>query len=424
VATSGATSFSVHPEGARVPAEVERLAEQVEADGGTVLAAYREPVGGHWQLFALLPRPRVAPTPYQRDLSKAHAERLHRAIKKLDRFVDPVVAVRGGEGYWVPNGNHRRWALDKLKADFVPAILVPEPEVAFQILALNTEKAHNLKEKSLEVIRMYRGLMEEGDRRHEDSFAFQFEEPHFITLGLLYEKNARFAGGAPSVPTGQGSLGSGRLLVHLDRERRVVAVERRLRDDATARDADRELSPLSNHRERQPAVALDERFHVARRHVRDLAQGVADLVVRRRALLDVEHRRRDFARQALGATDQDRAVPPAGDLDGCRQVPGPVHLGRRAPRLDREPEHRRPDVAHDLTEILRTEFHDRPPYPCPVRTGDRCSLRYHPVAATASRRKAPSMCKVVSDDPRSRYPCGASTSRTRASNSRLVAMSK
>jgi len=150
----------------------------VEADGGTVLAAYREPVGGHWQLFALLPRPRVAPTPYQRDLSKAHAERLHRAIKKLDRFVDPVVAVRGGEGYWVPNGNHRRWALDKLKADFVPAILVPEPEVAFQILALNTEKAHNLKEKSLEVIRMYRGLMEEGDRRHEDSFAFQFEEPH------------------------------------------------------------------------------------------------------------------------------------------------------------------------------------------------------------------------------------------------------
>jgi len=196
VATGGATPYSVHPEGARVPAEVERLADQVVRDGGTVLAAYREPVGGRWQLFALLPRPRVAPTPYQRDLSKTHAERLYKAIKKLDRFVDPVVAVRGPDGYWVPNGNHRRWALDKLKAEFVPAILVPEPEVAFQILALNTEKAHNLKEKSLEVVRMYRGLMEEGDRRHEDSFTFHFEEPHFITLGLLYEKNARFAGGA------------------------------------------------------------------------------------------------------------------------------------------------------------------------------------------------------------------------------------
>jgi ParB family chromosome partitioning protein len=196
VASAGATPFSVHPEGARVPADVERLADQVVRDGGAVLAAYREPVGGHWHLFALLPRTRVAPTPYQRDLSKAHAERLYKAIKKLDRFVDPVVAVRGPDGYWVPNGNHRRWALEKLKAEFVPAILIPDPEVAFQILALNTEKAHNLKEKSLEVVRMYRGLMEEGDRRHEESFAFHFEEPHFITLGLLYEKNARFAGGA------------------------------------------------------------------------------------------------------------------------------------------------------------------------------------------------------------------------------------
>ena len=193
---AGSSLFAVHPEGARVPAEVERLAAQVVDDGGAVLAAYREPVGNRWQMFALLPRSRVSPTPYQRDLSRAHAERLFKVIKKLDRFVDPVVAVRAPDGYWTPNGHHRLRALEKLKADFVPAILVPEPEVAYQILALNTEKAHNLKEKSLEVIRMYRGLIEEGDRRHEDAFTFQFEEPHFITFGLLYEKNARFAGGA------------------------------------------------------------------------------------------------------------------------------------------------------------------------------------------------------------------------------------
>ena len=30
----------------------------------------------------------------------------------------------------------------------------------------------------------------------EDDYAFQFESPHFITLGILYEGNARFAGGA------------------------------------------------------------------------------------------------------------------------------------------------------------------------------------------------------------------------------------
>jgi ParB family chromosome partitioning protein len=68
--------------------------------------------------------------------------------------------------------------------------------VAFQILALNTEKAHNLKEKSLEVIRMYRALTESEPRRGEEDYAFQFEAAHLVTLGLLYETNKRFAGGA------------------------------------------------------------------------------------------------------------------------------------------------------------------------------------------------------------------------------------
>ena len=188
--------YAVYPRGVRPPAEVERLAARIEEDGGASLALYREPVGDHWQIFALLPREKVQPTPYQRDLSKAHAERLLKVIKKVDRFLDPLVAVRAGEMYWTPNGNHRRHVLEKLEADYIPAIVVPEPEVAFQILALNTEKAHNLKEKSLEVIRMYRGLLDEDPRRSEAEFAFQFEEPYFITLGLLYEKNARFAGGA------------------------------------------------------------------------------------------------------------------------------------------------------------------------------------------------------------------------------------
>ena len=190
--------FAVHPQDKEPPAEVIRLAEQIRRDGGSPLAAYREPVGGHWQIFALLPAEKVQPTPYQRDLSKAHAERLLKVIRKIDRFVDPVVAVRSDGVYWTPNGNHRRHVLEKLKAEFVPAIVIPEPEVAFQILALNTEKAHNLKEKSLEVIRMYRGLLERGEKKDEEAFAFQFEEPYFLTLGLLYEKHPRFAGGAYS----------------------------------------------------------------------------------------------------------------------------------------------------------------------------------------------------------------------------------
>jgi ParB family chromosome partitioning protein len=189
--------FGQHPDEKEPPKAVAALLEQVEEDGGRVLAVYREPVGGHWQAFGLLPVAKVAPTPYQRDLSPTHAKRLTEVVKKIDRFVDPIVVVSPRPGvYWTPNGHHRRTALEKLKAELVPVILVPEADVAFQILALNTEKAHNLKEKSLEVIRMYRGLVEEQPRTGEEDWAFQFESPHFATLGLLYEENRRFAGGA------------------------------------------------------------------------------------------------------------------------------------------------------------------------------------------------------------------------------------
>ena len=173
------------------------LAEQIERDGGRALAIYREPIGDHWQIFCLLPMAKVEPTPYQRDLSPTHVKRLLDVVKKIDRFVDPIVVMSPRPGvYWTPNGNHRRAVAEKLKAGTIPAIVVPEPDVAFQILALNTEKAHNVKEKSLEVIRMYRGLIEEEPSHGEEEYTFQFEAPHFITLGLLYEANKRFAGGA------------------------------------------------------------------------------------------------------------------------------------------------------------------------------------------------------------------------------------
>ncbi|HEV8585480.1 MAG TPA: chromosome partitioning protein ParB [Methylomirabilota bacterium] len=188
--------YAIYPE--KEPSRAARtLAEQVARDGGHVLAIYQEPVGEHWQVFCLLPRAKVEASPYQRDVSPTHVKRLTEAVKRVDRFVDPIIVVSPGPGvYWTPNGNHRRVALDKLKAEFVPAILVAEPNVAFQVLALNTEKAHNLKEKSLEVIRMYRGALTEQPGSSEEDWAFQFESAHLITLGLLYEQNKRFAGGA------------------------------------------------------------------------------------------------------------------------------------------------------------------------------------------------------------------------------------
>jgi len=73
---------------------------------------------------------------------------------------------------------------------------VADREIAWQILALNTEKAHNLKERSLEVIRIYRGLVDEDATRPESQFAFYLDQAALVTLGICYERLPRFGGGA------------------------------------------------------------------------------------------------------------------------------------------------------------------------------------------------------------------------------------
>jgi ParB family chromosome partitioning protein len=126
-----------------------------------------------------------------------HHKRLADVIDKTGFFLDPIIAITAPEkGFWTPNGGHRLAAMRRLGAKSLTALVVPKRELAWQILALNTEKAHNLKEKSLEVIRIYRGLLEEDDSRKEQQFAFYLEEASFVTLGLCYEKTPRFSGGA------------------------------------------------------------------------------------------------------------------------------------------------------------------------------------------------------------------------------------
>jgi ParB family transcriptional regulator, chromosome partitioning protein len=175
--------------------ELDALARGVETDGGAVLGRYNDPFGGQPLLLAGLPIDRVEPTPYQRDPSDAHVKRLMAVIEKIGRFLDPIVVVRDDGRYLTPNGNHRLQALKKLGVKSIVALLVPDPDVAFKILALNTEKAHNLREKSLETIRMARALAKTSDAS-EASYAFEFEQPAFLTLGVGYEQRPRLSGGA------------------------------------------------------------------------------------------------------------------------------------------------------------------------------------------------------------------------------------
>ena len=186
--------------GSSAPGAVEDLEKAIEADGGKVIAAYREPYGGHWLVMAALPIEQVEPTPYQRNLSDTHVRKLEGVIAKLGRFLDPIIVVRketkdSAIRYWTPNGNHRLAALRTLSAKTIIAIVVPETAAAYQILALNTEKAHNLRERALEVIKMYQELATLDDAT-EETYALEFEEAALITLGLCYLERPRFSGGA------------------------------------------------------------------------------------------------------------------------------------------------------------------------------------------------------------------------------------
>ncbi len=177
--------------------ETSPLVGQVREAGGAVIGAYRDPLGAHPLLVAVLPLEAVEPTPFQRDLSPAHVKRLAQKIDEAGAFLDPVIVVRGTEGgFWTPNGRHRLAASKLLGMRAITALISDDEALAYKILALNTEKAHNTKDRSLEVIRMAQALSKSKPRAREVEFASEFELASYLTLGLCYQRESRFAGGA------------------------------------------------------------------------------------------------------------------------------------------------------------------------------------------------------------------------------------
>jgi ParB family chromosome partitioning protein len=223
--------------------EARDAAERVEKVGGQLLGSYNDPLGRQPILLAILPIESVEPTPFQRDLSQVHHRKLADVLDRTGMFLDPIIAVTAPEkGFWTPNGMHRLMAMRRLGARAITALVIPKREIAWQILALNTEKAHNLREKALEVIRIYRGLLSEDPSRVEAGFSFYLEEASLVTLGICYEKNGKFAGGAynPIVRrlTGFSQESIGRAIqghekqagMLLDLDERVSEVVKKLKD--------------------------------------------------------------------------------------------------------------------------------------------------------------------------------------------------
>jgi len=178
-------------------ADLRDVITRVEQQGGTVVGSWRDPLGGSPLVTAVVPIDSIEPTPFQRDLSEAHHKKLAAVIEKTGTFLDPVISVPAPDGgFWTPNGRHRLEAMRRLGAKAITTLIASNRELAWEILALNTEKAHNLKERALEVARIYRGLIAEDGSRKESEFAFYLEQAALVTLGFCYEKKRAFAGGA------------------------------------------------------------------------------------------------------------------------------------------------------------------------------------------------------------------------------------
>src|SRR6202795_239102 len=207
-------------------AEIVDVVALIRNAGGALIGAYRDPLGGRPLVLASLPLSAVQPTPFQRDLSPTHAKRLAVKIDETAAFLDPLIVVRGEDGrLWTPNGRHRLAAGKVLGLKQITALISADETLAYRILALNTEKAHNLRDRSLEVIRMARSLVKRHPASKEAQYAAEFESADLLTLGIVYEKASRFAGGAYSA-----------LLKKVDRfSERTLPVSLREREGSAAR---------------------------------------------------------------------------------------------------------------------------------------------------------------------------------------------
>ena len=208
--------------------DIGELATLIREAGGAPIGAYRDPLGGRALLLASLPLRAIQPTPFQRDLSPTHVKRLASKIDETAAFLDPLIVVRGEGGQlWTPNGRHRLAAAKVLGLRQVTALVSPDEMLAYRILALNTEKAHNLRDRSLEVIRMARSLAKRQPAAREAQFAAEFESAELLTLGIVYASISRFAGGAYSSFLKKVDRFSDRTLVSSLRERESFAARLR-----------------------------------------------------------------------------------------------------------------------------------------------------------------------------------------------------
>jgi ParB family chromosome partitioning protein len=161
---------------------------------GEDIITYKEPISGKTLEFKILKIDEIDIHSYERSISEEHLRKLMTAISKVGVYLDPITVFKDKSGkYYVLNGQHRLLAMKKLGFEEIPAIIFDDPEIAKNIIALNTEKAPDIRDMAKESKTIYMEYVENFPDEPE-SVAGRYIEAYYVTCGFAYEKMERFGG--------------------------------------------------------------------------------------------------------------------------------------------------------------------------------------------------------------------------------------
>ena len=162
--------------------------------GEQIITRYEEPISSKKLVFTILNIDDIQIHDYERTISEEHLKKLMAAISKTGVYIDPITVFKDNRGkYFVLNGQHRLLAMKRLGYEQIPCIIFDDPEIAKNIIALNTEKAPDIRDMAKESKSIYMEYLENYPQEPE-TIAGKYIEAYYVTCGFAYEKMEKFGG--------------------------------------------------------------------------------------------------------------------------------------------------------------------------------------------------------------------------------------
>ena len=188
--------------------DLDALSATVTRDGGAVLGRYRDPVGGKPVLVVALPVDRVEPTPYQREPSDTHVKRLMGVIEKIGIFLDPIIVIRQDDGVLDAERQSPPAGAEEARATArSPRCWCRTPRSRSRS-SRSTPRRRTTFGRSRSRRSAWRARSAKNGELPRQSFAFEFEQPSYLTLGVCYEERPRIERRRLSVDSPQASMRS------------------------------------------------------------------------------------------------------------------------------------------------------------------------------------------------------------------------